>query len=70
LSSVIYRPAPPGAKSKDAELVAAGTGGINSLHANGKWVRQSVQNINAIAFQVHNTGWAVGPKGTVLRTSE
>ena len=70
LSSVTYKPDRTGVKSDDAEVVAAGTGGINSLRANSKWTRESEQNINAIAFPVHNAGWAVGPKGIILCASE
>jgi photosystem II stability/assembly factor-like uncharacterized protein len=69
-SAVAYRPVLSGAKSNDAGVAAAGTSGINSLHANGKWTRESEQNTNAIAFAAHNTGWAVGPKCTVLRTKK
>jgi photosystem II stability/assembly factor-like uncharacterized protein len=69
-SAVTYRPVLSGAKSNDAEVVATGTGGINSLRANGKWTRESEENTNAVAFAAHNVGWAVGPKGTVLHTNK
>lgn len=78
LSSVAFKPRSPSAKSKRAranaadfaEAVAAGTGGIISLGTNGKWTRESEKTINAASFPTHNTGWAVGPKGLVLRYSQ
>jgi photosystem II stability/assembly factor-like uncharacterized protein len=78
LSSVTYKPGAHAAKSKteraiaadSAEPAAAGTGGINSIGASGKWVRESEQDINAIAFPTHDAGWAVGPKGAVLHRNK
>ncbi|MGH9748005.1 MAG: WD40/YVTN/BNR-like repeat-containing protein [Candidatus Acidiferrales bacterium] len=70
LSSVIYKPAAANTKSRTAEAVAAGTGGIISTQPGGKWIRDSERNVNAVAFPTHNTGWAVGPKGTVLRRNK
>ncbi len=55
------------AESDSAEIAAAGIGGIISLGTNGKWTRESEQTTNALAFPTHMIGWAVGPKGAVLR---
>jgi photosystem II stability/assembly factor-like uncharacterized protein len=76
LSSVIYKPAAGSAKSDrgnapaaaSAEVVAAGPGGIISMHPGGRWIHESDENINAVAYPTHSVGWAVGPKGTVLRS--
>ena len=70
LSSVTYKPGAPGAKSSDVEISAAGTGGIVSMVDGAHWVRESEQNINAVAFPTRDLGWAVGPKGAVLRRAE
>lgn len=75
LSSVTYKPRAPGTKSKTAAAdaagfvatVAAGTGGIISTAPNGKWTAESKRDVNAVAYPAHEIGWAVGPKGTVLR---
>lgn len=70
LSSVAFKPNAAGAKSSVAEIVAAGTGGIVSTVAGSRWIRESEQYINAVAFSTHDSGWAVGPKGAMLRARE
>jgi photosystem II stability/assembly factor-like uncharacterized protein len=75
LSSVTYKPVSSGATAKNskanfAEAVAAGTAGIVSMQSNGAWLRESARDVNAVAYPSHESGWAVGPKGTVLRRNK
>lgn len=55
----------PGTKD---DLVAAGLAGAAISHDGGRtWKPLGTVPVNAIAFADASTGWAVGPKGTILR---
>ena len=55
----------PGLKSR---LVAVGPLGTAISDDQGKtWRRVDATPLNAVAFSDANTGWAVGPKGTIVR---
>jgi photosystem II stability/assembly factor-like uncharacterized protein len=50
------------------DLVAAGLAGEAISHDAGRtWTRAGDVPVNAIGFADARTGWAVGPKGTILR---
>jgi len=62
MSAVVAVPKTP------ADLVAVGlAGSAISRDAGRTWVSLDETPLNAVAFTDARTGWAVGPKGTVLR---
>jgi photosystem II stability/assembly factor-like uncharacterized protein len=62
MSAVVAVPKTP------ADLVAVGLAGSAISHDAGRtWVSLGETPLNAVAFADARTGWAVGPKGTVLR---
>jgi photosystem II stability/assembly factor-like uncharacterized protein len=67
LSAVAYSPPQGGKASLDSIAFAAGTGGVVSQMSRGGWKPENRQNVNTIAFTFYGSGWAVGPKGTVMR---
>jgi photosystem II stability/assembly factor-like uncharacterized protein len=51
-----------------ADLVAVGLAGSAASHDGGRtWTSWGATPLNAVAFVDSRTGWAVGPKGTILR---
>ena len=55
----------PGAKD---ELAAVGFAGEAVSHDAGRtWTSTGDAPMNAVAFSDARAGWAVGPKGTILR---
>ncbi|HEY2797892.1 MAG TPA: glycosyl hydrolase [Thermoanaerobaculia bacterium] len=55
----------PGAPS---DWIAVGLAGTASSHDGGRtWTSLGSQPFNAVAFTDPQTGWAIGPKGTIVR---
>ena len=53
-----------------AEVIAAGTTGIDSSYENGRsWKPLSDGNFNALSFATPKVAWAVGPKGAIAKLS-
>ena len=57
----------PGTKD---ELIAVGLAGSTASHDAGRtWAKTGEVPMNAVSFSGDGVGWAVGPKGTILRSS-
>ncbi len=57
----------PGAGA-ESDWIAVGLAGTAASHDGGKtWTSLGEQPFNAVAFADPRTGWAVGPKGTIVR---
>ena len=54
---------------REVKLVAVGTNGTDmSTDLGNRWIRISNKGFNAVDFsETGNSGWAVGPEGTVAR---
>ncbi|MGH9482030.1 MAG: WD40/YVTN/BNR-like repeat-containing protein [Terriglobales bacterium] len=58
----------PGSASRPPVLVAVGpTGADLSRDGGNSWASISSQPLNSVAFAAYATGWAVGPRGIVVR---
>ena len=57
----------PRGKSLRNKVFAAGPDGVSLLTRDNQWASQGDTSLNAIAFPSSEIGWAVGPKGTIVR---
>ncbi len=56
------------ARSTASDWIAVGLAGTAASHDGGKtWTSLGEQPFNAVAFVDAHTGWAVGPKGTIVK---